>query len=118
MRWRWVGCERGSATIWLICVMALVWLVAGGLVASGMVRVARHRAQSAADLSALAGAVHALAAPAQACHRARTLATANHATLTRCTVRTGVIQVQVAVQLPIPLLGLRTMTAHARAGPA
>ncbi|WP_343072485.1 Rv3654c family TadE-like protein [Sphaerisporangium rubeum] len=111
------GAEEGGATVWVVCVMVLVGLVAGVMVAAGVVRVARHRAGAAADLSALAGAVHALADPALACRRARALAVANHATLSGCVVRTGVVQVRVRVKLSIPVLGQRSLTAEARAGP-
>jgi secretion/DNA translocation related TadE-like protein len=111
------GREKGSATIWVISLTALVWFVAGILLAAGSSRVARHRAQAAADLSALAGAVHALAAPARACREARALATANHAALTRCDVHTGVIQVRVVVRSHLPVLGPKIVTADARAGP-
>ncbi|MEO3811327.1 Rv3654c family TadE-like protein [Sphaerisporangium sp. B11E5] len=111
------GVEKGSGTVWLVSLMALIWLVAGASVAAGAIRVARHRAETAADLSALAGAVHALAAPAYACRRAASVATANHAGLARCTVHTGVIHVRVAVTASVPLLGRRSLTAEARAGP-
>jgi secretion/DNA translocation related TadE-like protein len=97
--------------------MALIWTVAAMLLLVGSARTARHRAQSAADLSALAGAAQALAAPQQACQRARDLAAANHASITRCSVRAGVVNVRVAVRLAIPWLGEHFAVAESRAGP-
>ncbi|GII81226.1 hypothetical protein Sru01_62080 [Sphaerisporangium rufum] len=109
--------ERGSATIWVIALMALVWLAAAAVLLYGAARLASHRAQAAADLGALAGAVHALAEPAAACRRARELVEANGALVTGCVVHSGVVDLQVAFSLSLPLAGERTAVAEARAGP-
>ncbi|WP_262847510.1 Rv3654c family TadE-like protein [Sphaerisporangium corydalis] len=111
------GSDRGSATIWVLVVMAMVWFLVVALLFVGSARIARHRAQSAADLSALAGAVRAFAAPEEACPRARALAEANRVSLTRCAVRAGVVDVRVAVRIVLPWLGEQSATADARAGP-
>ncbi|WP_308201483.1 Rv3654c family TadE-like protein [Sphaerisporangium perillae] len=109
--------ERGAGTVWVVAVMALIWFMAVALLLMGTARIARHRAEAAADLSALAGATQALAAPETACRRARDLAAANHASMTRCVVREGVVDVRVKVRLVLPWLGERSTFADSRAGP-
>ncbi|MEU8268782.1 Rv3654c family TadE-like protein [Sphaerisporangium sp. NPDC049002] len=109
--------ERGAAAVWVVGLMVLIWFLAATVLFVGAARIARHRAQSAADLSALAAAVQALAAPEKACGRARALAETNHASITRCVVRAGVVDVRVAVRLVLPGLGERPAVAESRAGP-
>ncbi len=116
----WAGWERerGAATIWMAGLMALVFVVGGAVVLAGMAKVARHRARSAADLSALAAARLAFADPARGCVRASSLAAENGARLVRCSIDGhGIADVQVAVRLRLPMLGSRTVAADARAGP-
>jgi secretion/DNA translocation related TadE-like protein len=103
--------------VWLLAV-GLV-LVAAGLVgaAVGAAHVARHRAQSAADLAALAGAARVIEGPSAACARAADLAAANGAHLTGCELDGLDLTVTVEVT-PAPVTGLdRAATATARAGP-
>lgn len=110
--------ERGSATIWAVAVAAAVWAVAAALMAVGAARVGRHRAQSAADLSALAAARLAFVVPDRGCARAEALARANGAEVTGCVVgQDGIADIQVTVRLSLPVLGPRPITALARAGP-
>ncbi|MBO4271342.1 Rv3654c family TadE-like protein [Microbispora triticiradicis] len=110
--------ERGSATIWSITLMAVVWLAAMVVVQVGLARVARHRAQSAADLAALGAARWTLAVPGKACGRAQVIAVANHASLRSCALSEGVVEVAVSVRFEVPLLGTATAVASATAGPA
>ncbi|MFI7055134.1 Rv3654c family TadE-like protein [Streptosporangium canum] len=113
-----IGRDRGAATIWVAGLMALVFAVTATLVFAGTARVARHRAQSAADLSALAAARLAFAAPERGCAEASSLAEGNGAMITRCFIDgDGIADVQVAVGLSLPVLGDRTIMANARAGP-
>lgn len=103
-----------------------MWLLAVGLVllgaglagaAVGAAHVARHQAQSAADLGALAGAARVIEGPSAACTRAAELVTANGARLTRCEPDGLDLIVTVEVT-PAPVTGLgRAATATARAGP-
>jgi len=114
-----VGAEadRGAASVLLLAV-GLVLVMAGlGGAAIGSARVARHQAQNAADLAALAGATDAVFGEAVACARAARFATANGALLTSCTVDglEIVVRVEVAVR-PLPGV-LRHAGASARAGP-
>ena len=48
--------DRGSATVWLLALSLIVGLAAAAGVVRGVAVVARHRAETAADLAALAGA--------------------------------------------------------------
>ncbi|MGI5161943.1 Rv3654c family TadE-like protein [Microbispora sp. CA-102843] len=109
--------ERGSATIWTIALMTAVWAVAMVVVQVGVARVARHRAQSAADLGALGAARVALAVPDQACDRAEAITVANGASLRSCSLSGGVAEVAVTVRFAVPLLGPATAAASAKAGP-
>ncbi|WP_084516533.1 Rv3654c family TadE-like protein [Microtetraspora niveoalba] len=111
--------ERGAATIWMVTLMAVVWLVALVVLQMGAVRVARHRAQSAADLSALAAAARALSGPEGACERARAVAIANGARIDSCDLLDGVVSVYASVVVPrvLPLVDIPPVTALARAGP-
>lgn len=110
--------DRGAATIWVTGLMALVFFVATAIVFAGTARVARHRARSAADLSALAAARLAFADPERGCVEASSLAAGNGAELIRCSIDGyGIADVQVTVRLSLPALGDRTITADARAGP-
>ncbi|MFF5209990.1 Rv3654c family TadE-like protein [Streptosporangium sp. NPDC000396] len=114
----WERGERGSATIWAVGVVGLIFAVGTAIMVAGTVRVARHRAQSAADLSALAAARLAFADPNRGCVEASSLAEGNKAKLTRCSIDgDGIAEVQVAVELSLPVAGSRTIIANARAGP-
>jgi secretion/DNA translocation related TadE-like protein len=106
--------ERGAASILLLAI-GLV-LVAGGIAgaAVGEARVARHRAQTAADLGALAGAVHVLEGPASACAAAQRLVSANDGVLVDCEIQELDLIVHVEVTAP-HLPG--PARAAARAGP-
>lgn len=110
--------QRGSATIWTVALMALVFAVATAVVFAGMARVARHRAQGAADLSALAAARLAFADPGRGCARASSLAVDNEARVTRCSLGDGgIADIEVTMEVSLPLKGPVAITARARAGP-
>lgn len=109
--------DRGAASIFVLALGLL--MVAAGVAGSavGNTRVARHRAHNAADLGALAGAMHAVYGERDACARAARFVAANRGRLTGCTV-TGleiVVRAEVDVR-PLPGL-LRRAEAVARAGP-
>lgn len=110
--------EAGVATVWAAAVIGVVWMVVLGLVTVGAARVARHRARAAADLTALAVAARAVPAGPDACRRGEAVASANHTRLVRCAVAGQVADVIVEIDVNLPPLGLRTVTARARAGPA
>jgi secretion/DNA translocation related TadE-like protein len=108
--------DRGAASLWLLVVGLL--LVAAGVfgAAVGAATVARHRAQAAADLGALAGARWALWGPATACPEAAAIVAANGGRLAWC--RLVDADVLIGVEVVLALRGLsRTARAAARAGP-
>jgi secretion/DNA translocation related TadE-like protein len=83
----------------------------------GAVAVARQRAASAADLSALAAAGAALDGPAAACARAARLADRVGAELSSCRLDGDVATVVAQVRPSGPLARLGAASARARAGP-
>src|SRR5690606_26794558 len=107
--------ERGSATVWAVALMALLMAVAVVFTYAGLARVARHRAQSAADLSALAAARLALEGEERACSVARSLARMNRSILDHCSVRESVAEVEVTVRFALPAIPERLIRARARA---
>ncbi len=96
----------------MIAALAVVAIVA---VTLGSVVVARHRAQAAADLAALAAANVLTAGPAAACARAGEIAMAMGARLVSCTAVDLDVVVSTAVRAGSRLGGVTK--AVARAGP-
>ena len=92
-------------------------LIALGFQAVGAAAVARHRADLAADLAALAGALHVAEGPAAACDRARALAAENSATMIDCAVTGADVTVTVEVVPTGPASLVGRASASARAGP-
>lgn len=80
----------------------------------GSAVLARHRAQAAADLAALAGAARLPAGAAAACASATAVAREMRVNDARCKV--DGLDVVVTVHVPVALVG--TARAAARAGPA
>ncbi|MEU6793806.1 Rv3654c family TadE-like protein [Nonomuraea wenchangensis] len=125
-RWLWIitrgDCanagERGSATLWGVALMGLLMAVATAFATVGTARVARHRVNDAADLSALAAARLALLDPQEACARAGALAADNGVELTRCEISGEVADVWTALSISLPVVGTGTVRGRARAGPA
>lgn len=109
--------ERGSATLFAVAVIGVLVLVGAALgVVAAMVHA--HRvAQSAADLSALAGA-EAQARGRDPCAAAAAVAGANAAVLDSCVVDAPDVRVQVTVTGPRWLGQHHDLSAQARAGPA
>jgi secretion/DNA translocation related TadE-like protein len=110
--------DRGSATVWLLAALLVLFTAGGGALAEAMTAATRQRAATAADLAALAAAADRSADPRSGCTRARTIGTANGARLIGCRVRDGTAEVTVAVRLPGFLNTLGSLSARARAGPA
>ncbi|WP_083337982.1 Rv3654c family TadE-like protein [Mycobacteroides franklinii] len=115
-RWN-LRADNGSATIVAVAMMAVLLALTAGGAAVGTAVVARHRAQAVADLSALAGAQHALYGVAPACVEAAAIARRMGAAVTRCAVED--LDVVVAVSVPVMLgrFGVGSARAAARAGP-
>ncbi len=121
IRFRRAGGDRGSATIWVLACTALVLLVGVAVSLRTSAVLARHRAESAADLAALAAAVR-IGYLTDVCGGAAPVAQANGASLVRCSPRvaddgrSGVVDVAVSVRIRLPGLGTRRSIATARAG--
>jgi len=96
-------------------VAVLVTVTLGGVLIGSAV-VARHRAQSTADLSALAAAARVPAGPVAACGAARAVASAMHARVRHCDIDQldAIVTVAVAVGGRIGT----EASATARAGPS
>jgi secretion/DNA translocation related TadE-like protein len=100
---------------------ALLLVVAGVGTVRALAVVARHRAESSADLVALAGAGEIGVADDE-CAAAARIATSNGVRLHSCRVavaadgRSGTVSVVVAGRVDLPLVGSRDVTATARAG--
>jgi len=92
--------ERGSATVWVLGLSAVLGLVAAAAVLVGAATVARHRATSAADLTALAAAGRAVLGADDACAVAERVARANGAELTGCSVGADAVA-DVTVRVPV-----------------
>lgn len=108
------GRDRGNATVWAAIVLAVLILLTGAGLHLGSAAIARHRAETAADLAALAAAAQVLHGPEIACETARRVAAANAAGMTSC-VLAG-FDVLVQTEVPTALFG--SAHARARAGPA
>jgi secretion/DNA translocation related TadE-like protein len=97
----------------LLCV-----LVAGFFATAGAGVVARHRAQSAADLAALAAAVHAADGTGPACRQAQRIASANAARLVSCRIEGSDVIVTTEVRPAGPAALAGVARGRARAGPS
>lgn len=95
-------------------IAAILTVAAVGVVGAAFV-VARHRAQSAADLAALAAATRVPAGAGAACLQARAVVTAMRATLRDCAIDGLDVTVTVAIGTGLNLGG--DARAVARAGP-
>jgi len=93
------------AGVMACCALGSVWLQ------SGRAGLARQRAETAADLAALAGAQAVARGDPSPCSAAGAAASANGAVLAGCSVTGGAVGVSVRVSRPTPAV------AAARAGP-
>jgi secretion/DNA translocation related TadE-like protein len=98
--------------------IAALLAVTVGAVYLGAAVAARHRAQAAADLGALAAAGQLAAGHTAACTRAAAVATAMGAVLARCEAVDLDVVVAVEVTIPIGRFAVGPARAVARAGPA
>jgi secretion/DNA translocation related TadE-like protein len=108
--------------VWVVVAGLLVLLAASVVVARTEAVLARHRADVAADLAALAAAGEiGLRPPQELCSRAATVAAADGARITSCTAdlsadgRSGTVLVTVAVAVSLPFVGRQQARASARA---
>jgi secretion/DNA translocation related TadE-like protein len=101
-----------------VAIMAvLLALTVGGLYVGSAV-IARHRAQTAADLASLAAAGRIGDGADAACAHASAVARAMHAAVTRCVVDQLDVMVTVDAAVALGRIGIGPARAAARAGPA
>ncbi len=114
---RRVCSEDGLATVFGC--LALVALIGATLLIAqvGFVVVARHRAQAAADLAALAAAGALVEGVDPACDEAEVLARRMGTRIRACGATEWDVTVTVERNVPIGLYGERIVRASARAGP-
>ena len=109
-------CERGVATVYACLGVVMVLVVTGLAVHLGVAGLARQRAETGADLAALAGAAKVLQGPDAVCAAVVRVAAANDGTVETCSVVGTDVLVTVAVRVGTGVLA-GTATARARAGP-
>lgn len=111
--------EAGSGSIWMITIVAVVVTATTTALAVGSAVVARHRADGAADLAALAGAELLVRGDPQPCATAARVAEDSGARLDSCQVAAGTVLVVAAVEPGWSAWGLDMPPARAsaRAGP-
>lgn len=116
-----VRTDRGAASVWVLACSTLVLVIGIAVSLRTSAVLARHRAESAADLAALAAAAR-IGLADDVCAAAAPIARANGAVLVRCRAapaadgRSGTVDVQVSVEVRLPVVGARLATASARAG--
>ncbi len=98
--------------------IAVLLAITVGCAYLGAAVIARHRAQAAADLAALAAAGRLTAGARAACATAGAVAEAMHTTVVDCSVTDLDVVVAVDVTVALGRLGGSTARAVARAGPA
>jgi secretion/DNA translocation related TadE-like protein len=109
--------DRGSATLLAVAMMAVILAAVGGAAVMGSVVIARHGAQAAADLAALAAAGRLAEGQNTACEWAVSVADQMDARVTGCTVESLDVVVTVDVDAALGRWGLGAARAAARAGP-
>lgn len=120
---RVAGCEEtgrdeaGVATVVALGLIGVVLLLTLVAVALAAVVGARHRAEAAADLGALAGAV-AVRDGGDGCAAASRVAASNDGRVTSCVVTDRTVEVTVVVTTGRMLGTTWDLTGVARAGPA
>lgn len=116
---RSTSADRGSASVLAVGVVLIGLVLSTGSAAVGAAVVARHRAEAAADLGALAAADVLLArASGTPCGAAAAVVSAQGAVLVGCAVDRGDAVVRTTVRPGGRVGALGTAVAVARAGPA
>jgi secretion/DNA translocation related TadE-like protein len=105
------------ATVWTAVAVAALVFLGTFLFWLGAATVTRHRAESAADLAALAAAGQTSHGADVACARARWVVDRMNLGLSSCRLEQGDALVEVATVLPGVLARFGTAGARARAGP-
>ena len=109
--------DRGSVTIWAAALAGLVWLGCSSVLLYGSAVAGRHKVETAADLAALAVAVHVPDGTSRACGVGAGIASRNGGSLRECRVVGGDVEVTVSRPVRLDGLGVFAAVARARAGP-
>lgn len=109
--------EHGAASLTAVAAVAVLIAVTGGLIQLGAAVVARHRAQSAADLAALAAAGQIASGADSACAQAALVARAMDTTVTDCVVDGLEVVVNVDAAIAHGAWRVGPAQAAARGGP-
>ncbi|SDO90005.1 helicase/secretion neighborhood TadE-like protein [Nakamurella panacisegetis] len=104
--------DAGVATVFVALVVGVLLVVAGLGIRLGGVVIARERAETAADLGALAGAARALWGQGVACARAGSVVSGNGGLMVSCVVQ----GFDVLVEARVGTWG-GSASGRARAGP-
>jgi secretion/DNA translocation related TadE-like protein len=110
--------DRGVATVRAAVAVAVLAGIAVFGLHLGEALVARHHAESAADLAALAAAAHLLPGEQYACGQARRVTDRMRVDLVSCRTQGWDVLVEATARPPGWLGNLGAATAQARAGPA
>ncbi|MCE7009296.1 flp pilus-assembly TadE/G-like family protein [Kibdelosporangium philippinense] len=105
--------DDGAAAVWAAFVVAALAMAFGLLLVIGAATSARHRANSAADLSALAAAAYGPWGEQVACDQARWVVDQMRMHLGDCRMNGWAVRVEVTTTVS----GLGQITARAAAGP-
>lgn len=109
--------DEGGVTVLAAFALTALLVVVIAVVHVGSAVSARHRAQSAADLSALAAASALDRGVADACSTAEELVERMEGTLSDCVIDGWDVVVEVSISVPLGRFGVRDAVASARAGP-
>jgi secretion/DNA translocation related TadE-like protein len=110
--------DRGVATVLAAAAIGVIVVLLGSVLTLGEATWTRHRAESAADLAALAGAADAVSGTDVACGRAGEVARSNGAELTSCTWQGWAVTTTVTRPCGCLLSVAGPAVGRARAGPA
>lgn len=111
------GSDRGTATVWAAGAIAVLMVVTVFGLHLGAAMVARHHAEAAADLAALAGAGSVVAGERHACEQARRVTDRMRTRLMSCSVRGWDVLVRAVARPGGPMGSLGDAVGRARAGP-
>ncbi|MCM6772747.1 flp pilus-assembly TadE/G-like family protein [Nocardia sp. CDC159] len=109
--------DQGGATVAACVAVAALLVLTLAIGQVGAVVVARHRAQAAADLGALAAAGGLAAGTGSGCERAEDVARRMRATVLECDVAGWDVTLVVEMGVAVGPFGTRVARAAARAGP-
>ncbi|MFC5139566.1 Rv3654c family TadE-like protein [Actinomycetospora rhizophila] len=109
--------DAGSATVLAAAAVGVLVCLLGLGLQLGAATLARHRAEAAADLAALAGAREAVRGADVACARAGEIAAGNDARLVACAVEGWTVRVITAAPCRCLPSVSGDATGRARAGP-